>query len=105
MQNRPEYPSPDIYGWLKKNNIFEEVMTTSPPAPDALVNLVVCNCKRSMCSNLQCNCKKAKLQCTDICKCSMQTVFEFQNTDGTDAENINENDIDTSDDEDSTEDE
>ena len=35
----------------------------------------------------------------------MQTVFEFQNTDGTDAENINENDIDTSDDEDSTEDE
>ena len=35
----------------------------------------------------------------------MQTDFECQNTDGTDAENINENDVDTSDDEDLIEDE
>ena len=35
----------------------------------------------------------------------MQTVFECQNTDGTDTKNINENDIDTSDDEDAIEDE
>ena len=89
---RPNYPPPEKYGWVNKNNVYEEIMTTLPPAPDALINLIQCKCKKSQCSNLLCSCKKAKLKCTDLCGCSMQNDFECANTIADNIEDANSDD-------------
>ena len=81
-------------GWVKVNDIYEEVPTTLSPAPDALVNLINRNCGISKCSNFQCSCRKEKLTCTDICGCSMNDEFDCENIEG-----INEDERDNSDDE------
>ena len=45
-------------------------MTRLPPAPDAVLHLVKCNCKKDRCANNRCKCRKAGLQCTDLCGCA-----------------------------------
>ena len=44
------------------------MMTDELPAPIALVELSVCNCK-THCNNNRCKCYKNNLPCTDMCKC------------------------------------
>ena len=63
----PTLPPAEQYGWVKRDDKYEEVTTTSPPAPDAIVNIIKCNCQKSNCSNLLCSYKKAVLNCTDMC--------------------------------------
>ena len=41
-----------------------------PPAPDAVLHLVKCSCKKDRCANNRCKCCKAGLQCTDLCSCA-----------------------------------
>ena len=67
----PTLPPAEQYGWVKRDDKYEEVTTTSPPAPDAIVNIIKCNCQKSNCSNLLCSAKKAVLICTDMCGCSI----------------------------------
>ena len=45
-------------------------MTHLPPAPDAVLHLVKCGCKKDCCGNNRCKCRKAGLQCTDLCSCA-----------------------------------
>ena len=45
-------------------------MTRLPPAPDAVLHLVKCDCKKDHCANNRCKCRKAGLQCTDLCSCA-----------------------------------
>ena len=45
-------------------------MTRLPPAPDAVLQLVKCGCKKDRCANNRCRCRKAGLQYTDLCSCS-----------------------------------
>ena len=44
-------------------------MTTLQPAPDAILHLVKCGCSKERCSTNRCQCRKAKLPCTDLCSC------------------------------------
>ena len=45
-------------------------MTRLPPASDAVLHLVKCSCKKDRCANNRCKCRKAGLQCTDLCSCA-----------------------------------
>ena len=42
-------------------------MTSLPPAPEAVIELVRCGCAKSRCSTNRCSCRKAQLNCTDLC--------------------------------------
>ena len=40
-----------------------------PPASDGILENIECSCKKGCVSN-HCACKKAKLSCTSVCKCT-----------------------------------
>ena len=69
-QAKPNLPSLFENGWEKATD-----GTVSPkkclelPAPQAVIKLVKCVCKKKQCSR-SCACKKNNLACTAICKCS-----------------------------------
>lgn len=66
----PEIPSPEGYGWRLVDNKWTPVMTSLPPAPEAILQLVKCGCAKDKCQTKRCQCVKAGLKCTDLCKCS-----------------------------------
>ena len=55
-------------------------MTRLSPTPDAIVNIIKCNCQKSSCSNLLCSCKRVSLNCTDMCGCSMDDELVCNNS-------------------------
>ena len=59
--------SPEEYGWVKRNAIYEEITTTLPQTPDALVNLVKCV-------------KSPILKCIDIFGCSVHDECGYGKT-------------------------
>lgn len=66
----PELPSPEGYGWTMENDHWVPVMTTLQPAPKAVIQLVKCGCSKERCATNRCQCRKAKLRCTDLCSSS-----------------------------------
>ena len=50
--------------------MWTPVMTSLQPAPDAILHLVKCGCSKERCSSNRCRCRKAGLNCTDLCNCS-----------------------------------
>jgi len=65
----PQYPSQEAFGWKLEDAKWHPVMTTLPPAPEAITELVKCGCSKSRCTTNRCNCRKASLNCTDLCSC------------------------------------
>jgi len=65
----PELPKPLHYGWDLVDEHFQPVMTSLPPAPDAVIHLVKCSCAKTRCAKNQCICRKNGLHCTDLCNC------------------------------------
>ena len=70
----PDLPPPQENGWKLEDDQWVPIMTSLPPAPDAIIELVGCGCKTSHCSSNRCNCRKAGLNCTDLCACSDNDV-------------------------------
>ena len=69
-------PNPDIAGWRLDNENFEPITSEESIAPDSVIELVSCGCKRG-CKSSRCSCRKLELCCTDLCSC-----FDFcENTD------------------------
>jgi hypothetical protein len=66
----PELPEPQHYGWDLVDGHFQPVMTSLPPAPDAVTHLVKCSCAQTRCANNCCKCRTNGLHCTDLCNCS-----------------------------------
>ena len=68
----PVSPSPEGFGWKweRDEKAWIPVMTTLPPAPEAIIHLVKCKCMKERCANNRCKCWKAGLTCTDLCGCS-----------------------------------
>ena len=65
----PKIPQPDAgYGWERQNGTFVPQMTTMQPAPQAILELVKCSCKKSRCSTLVCKCRRHGFPCTDMCE-------------------------------------
>ena len=63
-----EIPSPHDHGWKinNGNNEITIVRLGTKPAPDEVVELLSCTCRR-VCSEESCCCMKAGLKCTDMC--------------------------------------
>lgn len=50
---------------------LQPTTTDVPPAPEAIVEMVRCQCKGN-CSSNRCSCKSKNLPCTDLCLCNTQ---------------------------------
>ena len=57
------------HGYYQNNNSHILPVTTKvPPASQAIVELVRCQCKGN-CSTQRCSCRRNNLTCTDLCLC------------------------------------
>ena len=68
----PALPSPKDFGWewKEEDKAWIPVMTTLPPAPEAIIHLVKCRCVKERYTTKRCQCRKAGMNCTDLCGCS-----------------------------------
>ena len=72
-------------------------MTQLPPAPEAVKHLVKCACAKTRCSTNRCQCRKAGLTCTDLCKCSDSDEDACNNFFASDDQDIDDADDDDDD--------
>ena len=66
----PQLPSPDTLGWTLEDDKWVHIMTSLPPGPEAIIQLVNCGYVKSRCSSSKSNCRKAELKCTHLCSCA-----------------------------------
>ena len=65
-----EFMDPLENGFYKDNNDYmQPIRTESLPAPEAIIEMVRCQCKTD-CSSHRCSCRSKELSCTDLCLCS-----------------------------------
>lgn len=70
LDPHPVVPSPHGHGWkVNSDDIFIHWMDL-PPAPNSVMELAHCPCKKSQCAKGKCSCLENNLLCTDLCKCS-----------------------------------
>lgn len=62
-------PNATGYGWILQDGILEIEWMIRPPAPEGVLQLISCNCKKSKCKTRICICKSHSLNCTDLCHC------------------------------------
>ena len=68
LEKQPELPSPCDWGWRKDDSgLYEPHWTNLPDASKACKELISCKCKKGC--KKGCKCKKADLQCTQLCFC------------------------------------
>ena len=77
----PVLPPPEGFGWIweEDEKACITVMTTLPPAPEAIIHLVKCKCMKKRCANNHSKYRKAELTCRDLCGCS-DTSEDCKNT-------------------------
>ena len=63
----PDIPPPQNYGW-RKDDRYVPISSVLPAAPDAVVQLVRCSCRKSKCPS-PCSCRRNNLSCTNLCQC------------------------------------
>ena len=64
----PVLPPATNYYWELTDGKLNPVLCTNSPGPEALPELLSCNCK-SGCQKRYCICNKNSLLCTEICGC------------------------------------
>ncbi|KAK6171638.1 hypothetical protein SNE40_018084 [Patella caerulea] len=57
---------PDEWGWEISDNKLAAIKMSKPPAPDALLKVIRCNCKMD-CGSKRCTCRRHGLECTSAC--------------------------------------
>ena len=68
LEGEPAIPDPDGYGWDLDDGHLSIHWMDNRPAPDEILELVVCECNRKKCGD-NCQCSSFQIPCTDICKC------------------------------------
>ena len=93
LNANPKCLDPTTHGWtLKENRTYHPVVSTVPPAPEAVVELVKCSCVASRCSG-RCSCKSHNLPCTELCKCeTSEEMCDNQNPGKINVENSDTDD-------------
>lgn len=72
-------PSATDNGWQLNGGYLAITWMSIPIAPDSLLSFINCGCKLG-CNTNRCNCKKASLKCTDLCKCEgCRNPFNVEN--------------------------
>lgn len=71
----PVIPSPHGHGWEVDDisNVVKFVWLGSKPAPEEVLELLSCTCKRA-CTVENCCCLKAGLKCTDMCSIQCENM-------------------------------
>jgi len=83
----PTTPDPLTLGWRTESDRLLPVLSKEPPASDAVLQLVRCNCgssssrvqSSSKTSSCRCSCRSSSLVCTELCNCEADED-ECQNT-------------------------
>ena len=68
LESNPIYPSIENHGWKMTTERIEIQSMTCRPAPDEVLDLPSCYCKRG-CQPEKCSCLTNILKCTDLCGC------------------------------------
>ena len=68
LQSKPQLPGADENGWYETGDGLAVQWMMQRPAPDELLVLSQCHCKRG-CASGRCSCVRAGLPCTDACSC------------------------------------
>lgn len=68
LERQPCLPEPIDHGWELCDGSLEPVWTKEPTAPEEMLQLVRCQCKKTQCLS-RCACMKLKLPCTSACNC------------------------------------
>ena len=69
LQPQPVVPSPNGQGWsVDSSNSIPVNWLTLLPAPQQLLELVSCSCKKG-CGTGLCSCCRNGMPCTDVCQC------------------------------------
>ena len=97
----PVLPSQEGFGWKweEDKKAWIPVMSTLPPAPEAIIQLVKCKCTKERYANNRRKCRKAGLTCTDLSGCSdtkedCKNKLVDVNDDGCNDEDDNDDDVD-----------
>ena len=61
----------------KIDDEYEPFVMNKLPAPQSLIELRMCSCKKTNCDSLPSNCKKKGLMCSDMCQCLNCSNIEF----------------------------
>ena len=65
-----EFVDPLLNGYYKdRDGMLRPITTESLPAPEAIIEMVRCRCKKD-CSSRRCSCKSNDLTCTELCLCN-----------------------------------
>lgn len=88
--------NPEDWGWKLINNTLEPIQTLFPPAPEKLLNITFCNCKKGC--NAKCGCRKVGLLCSPACtNCQGQSCSNVElNTTADDLCDFDEESTDSS---------
>ena len=92
VEREPDIPSPVGHGWDVKDGYLEVVWMTEKPAPESILELIVCSWKRKCGSG--CQCLQHGLNCIDVCPCSdtsNNSLADYWNDDN-DNDSSNESD-------------
>ena len=68
LNANPEIPSPESRGWLIRDGQLDINWMSLPPAPEALLELILCGCTTD-CTTGQCPCKRNGVPCAELCQC------------------------------------
>ena len=64
----PDIPSPSGHGWLLRDDLLNIQSMENIPAPESVLEIMVCQCRKSACGNM-CQCPILRLE-YNLCKCS-----------------------------------
>ena len=70
----------EVITWLIYGNpllVQIQFMADKLSAPQSVIELSMCSCKKTNCDSLRCNCKKKGLVCSDMCQCLNCSNIEF----------------------------
>jgi len=68
LEADPRVPSPDGYGWTTTDDGICTDWMSLPPAPEALLDMIVCGCT-GFCTTDHCSSNRNILSCTVACQC------------------------------------
>jgi hypothetical protein len=69
LEANPEITKPHGYGWRESDDQLVIEWMLLPPAPENVLQLIYCACKKSKCKKRVCFCRSHGLSCTDLCSC------------------------------------
>jgi len=67
----PSLPTISNYGWSNESGKYEPVMCDLPCAPEEVVNVIKCSCRKGRCAPpCKCATQQPPMCCTEMCSCS-----------------------------------